>query len=335
MLTTLRAKERETLPDLIPLAAPFTLLIEPTNLCNLACTFCPTGDLELLRQVNRPKGLMDLELFKKIIDDYKVFNSKLKKLWLYKDGEPLLHPKLCDMIKYAKEKNVAEEVRLVSNGLLLNPVLSRKLVEAGLDLIQISINSVSDAGYKEICQRSVSYNKLIESVTDLYNNRGSCKMHVKFLDCHRSTEEREIFIKDFEKISTSINIETLHGWSVSDMKDWTLATEPTTAPDGTPFVPKEVCPYPFFSLAVNFDGTVSICCVDWSHGTVVGDLKKQSLQEVWNGKELFDFRVMHLKKERFRNRACKNCHYIRSISDNIDDKAPEILQKLTEKFGQL
>lgn len=330
MLTSLREKKRESLSELIPLETPFTLLIEPANLCTLACKFCPTGDTSLLRKFNRPQGMMDYKLFKKIIDDLKTFNSKLKKLYLYKDGEPLLNPRLVDMVQYTKNMDVAEEIRLTTNGTLLNPKMNRELIKAGLDLIQISINATSDEGYKKICNRKISYKKLIENITDFYNNRGSCQMHIKFLDCNRSAEDRTKFIKDFEKISTSINIETLHGWSASDAKDFTLNIEPATTPDGVPFVPKEVCPFPFFSLSVNFNGTVSICCVDWSHGTVVGDLKKQSLREVWTGKKLYDFRVMHLKKERCRNRACKDCQYILTASDCIDDKAPEILQRLTQ-----
>jgi len=335
MLISLRAKKRESLSDLIPLETPFTLLIEPTNLCSLACKFCPTGDINLLCQFNRPQGMMDYKLFKKIIDDLKVFNSKLKKLYLYKDGEPLLNPRLIDMIQYAKDKDVAEEIRIVTNGTLLNPSINRKLIKAGLNLIQISINAVSDEGYYKICNRKINYEKLVENVTDLYKNRGSCQIHIKFLDCNRSDKERTKFIKDFEKISTSINIETLHGWSMSSIKDFTLGTNPTTTPDGVPFIHKEVCPYPFFSLAVNFNGTVSICCIDWSHSTIVGDLRKQSLHEVWTGKKLFDFRVMHLKKERCRNRTCKDCQYILIPSDCIDDKAPEILQRLTQKYEKL
>ncbi|PIT88146.1 MAG: radical SAM domain-containing protein [Candidatus Magasanikbacteria bacterium CG10_big_fil_rev_8_21_14_0_10_36_32] len=334
MLKSLREKDRKNLSELIPLEMPFTLLVEPTNLCTLACKFCPTSDVDLLKKFNRQQGMMDYELFKKIIDDIKTFNSKLKKLYLYKDGEPLLNPKLIDMIQYAKDMDVAEDIRLTTNGTLLTPEMNRKLVQAGLNLIQISINAVSDEGYNKICNRKVSYKKLVENITDLYNNRGCCQMHIKFLDCNRSVEEREKFVKDFQKISTSINIETLHGWSASDAKDFTLNIEPDTTPDGVAFIPKEVCPFPFFSLAINFNGTVSICCVDWSHGTVVGDLRKQSLREIWEGKALYDFRVMHLKKQRHYNRACKDCCYITTASDCIDDDAVVILERLAKKYGK-
>ena len=62
--------------------------------CNFRCTFCPTGDYELLKSVSRPLGVMPYELFCKIIDDLKEFPEKLKSLRLYKDGEPFLNKNL-------------------------------------------------------------------------------------------------------------------------------------------------------------------------------------------------------------------------------------------------
>lgn len=79
---------------------------------------------------------------------------------------------------------------------------------------------------------------------------------------------------------------------------------------------------------MNFNGTVSICCVDWSHSTIVGDLTKKSLLEVWNGKDLFDFRCMHLRKERSHNRACTDCQFLSTLPDYLDDAAETILAKI-------
>ncbi len=331
MIKNLVTKEREPLVKLIPLETPFTLRIDPANLCNLACNFCPTGNKSLLSQFNRPGGIMEYKLYTKIIDDLRVFDSKLKKLYFYKDGEPLLNPHLVDMIQYAKDKDVAEELWLFTNGILLNPKINRRLIKAGLTLLQVSVYGVSDENYHKNCNRNVNYKRLVENITDLYNNRGSCRIHIKSLDHNFSPNEKRKFIEDFEKISDSIFIENLHGWSMSGVKDFTMNTNPTTTPEDLPFIPKEVCPYPFFALSVNFNGTVSICCIDWSHSTVVGDLQKQSLYEIWTGKELSKFRVMHLKKERYNNRACKDCYHLSSILDNIDNDADKILKKLQSK----
>ena len=77
-------------------------MIDPSNVCNFKCTFCPTGDKELLDSVNRPLGIMAYDLFTKIIDDLRDFPGKLKSLRLFKDGEPFVNKRMIDMIRYAK-----------------------------------------------------------------------------------------------------------------------------------------------------------------------------------------------------------------------------------------
>ncbi len=80
----LREKSRAKLWEVTPLPAPYSLYIEPTSHCNLRCLFCPTGYKEYAGM--RPNGLMDYDLFCKIVDDIKEFDRKLKRVNLYKDG---------------------------------------------------------------------------------------------------------------------------------------------------------------------------------------------------------------------------------------------------------
>ena len=63
------------LSEALPLDTPLKLMIDPANACNFKCHFCPTGHDQLLKEVNRPKGVMDFGLFCKIIDDASRFLS--------------------------------------------------------------------------------------------------------------------------------------------------------------------------------------------------------------------------------------------------------------------
>ena len=92
----------KSLVSLLPLKDPLALAIDPVNLCNFRCKFCPT--CTELGRTGRPNGLMKIENFKKIIDDIYNSKTKLKALKLWKDGEPLLHKQLPEMIAYAKKK---------------------------------------------------------------------------------------------------------------------------------------------------------------------------------------------------------------------------------------
>lgn len=323
----LRAKERTPLQDVIPLPAPFLVYIDPTNRCNFRCEFCPTADKKLLREVGRPSAIMPLTLFQKAVDDIKAFGRPLKLLSLYKDGEPLMHPDFPAMVRYAREAGIAERIWTKTNGSALNPRLNRELIDAGLDMICISVEAPSAEGYMKIAKTRIDYDQFVANVADLYAHRGNCQIYVKIADSGFSPAEFDKFYRDFEPIATHIAVEKLMGWSYSEVKDFTLGTKPDTY-DGLPLVQKKVCAYPFYVMTVNADGSVSMCGNDWSHGTVVGDIKTLSLQEIWNGDALFEFRKLLLEGRRAENRACGNCYYLQIVPDNLDAYAGTILENL-------
>ena len=89
------------------------------------------------------------------------------------------------------------------------------------------------------------------------------------------------------------------GWTQSEVFDWRNGIKREENKE------LKVCPDPFSRLSVNFDGTVSVCCVDWSHGTLVGDLNNETFSDVWNGKRLKNFRMLHLTGQRSKIGPCK------------------------------
>ena len=64
---------------------PKVLRIEPASKCNLACVHCPTGVIEMARDV------MKLEIFNKILIEIKKNKEKIKTIVLYHGGEPFLN----------------------------------------------------------------------------------------------------------------------------------------------------------------------------------------------------------------------------------------------------
>lgn len=139
--------DRIRLAEALPLDAPLSVHIDPTNACNFKCSFCPTGDPARLKSVGRRVANLKLDDFKKIVDGMAAFPRPVKMLSLFKDGEPLLCKTLGEMIAYAKASGVAETVAVTSKGALLSPARAVELIEAGLDIIRISVEHVSDEGY--------------------------------------------------------------------------------------------------------------------------------------------------------------------------------------------
>ncbi len=90
----------------IRMSRPKILTVEPTNNCNLNCSFCLTGLQGLLtstqhRLLPRELGFIDFRLFEKITAEAVSFG--IEALQLHFQGEPLLHPRLADMVKAAKD----------------------------------------------------------------------------------------------------------------------------------------------------------------------------------------------------------------------------------------
>ena len=336
-LRIMRMRAEVPLYKRLPLPMPVSMHIDPSNVCNFRCVFCPTGDRELLLSVNRFTGTMSFDLFRKIIDDCRDMvqrcDRRLVQLHLYKDGEPLLNDRFVAMAAYAKEKNIARNVSTATNGSLLTEEISLGLIRSGIDTIRISIERCDDEGYKKITRTYSDFEGLRKKIAFLYREKtkqaSPLRILVKINDANLSREERKKFVHIFRPICDGIKIDALMGWSASEKKDFTLGAPVSTAMDGvTPLRDRNVCPEPFSKLAVNPDGSVSVCCVDWTYATVVGDATKRNILDIWQGEPLQRFRMTHLKGERSALPACASCHYIRGFpaSESLDKHAAILLK---------
>ena len=66
------------------------------------------------------------------------------------------------------------------------------------------------------------------------------------------------------------------------------------------------CGYPSQRLVISSEGLCYPCCIDLHEEMPVGDIRKQSIEEIWNGKKLMDLRAQ-LRSNEFKSRACENC----------------------------
>lgn len=326
----LRGVRRENLIDAVPLPAPWTMFIEPTNTCNFRCSYCPTGDTDLLRRVGRKNKLMNWTLFARIVDDLKAFPRKLKMVNMYKDGESLIHPKFCDMVEYLKAADVTEKIWVKTNGSLLTPELSANLVACGLDMIGISVQHVNAQGFLDIAGVRIDYEEYRAQVLTLFqmSRYSQTKISAKIADTGLTEADKQKFLDDFGDRCDFITIEGLHGWSASELKDWKLGTNQSF--DGTPRTQKIACPLVMYMMTVNSNGKISICNDDWQMAHDIGDVNTESLSDIWNGQKLRDFRLMHLEGRKHENSACHHCDYMQALPDSIDEHREEFAERIRE-----
>lgn len=316
------------LGTVVPLQAPYVLLVDPSNLCNFKCKFCPTGNQELIRSTGRYQGLLDFEVYKKIINDLAEFSEPIRVLRLYKEGEPLVNPRFADMIRYAKYSGLVKRIDTTSNGALLNPKLNRAIVESGLDQINISVNGVTSEQIYHYTNTRVDFEKYVENIRDLYENRGNCEISIKSIEENLSADEQKKFFDIFGNISNRIVLEHLSpAWPEFEFTD--VKMEFKSGNYGQEILERKVCPYIFYIMVVNSDARVSTCVGDWPNKLIVGDLRQQSVKEVWQGEVIDGYRIKHLEGNRAFNDFCGGCEVVTyGTLDNLDSYAQDILKRM-------
>lgn len=325
------SRPRVELGKVAPLVAPFSIQIDICSACNMKCNFCFHSDSEAIAKAECQFGLMSYEVFTKIIDDIKKSWGKksIKKLKLFKIGEPLLNPNVCKMIKYAKDSEIAECIEITTNGILLNKELSVGLIEAGLDILNISVNGIDEQQYKETCQCKMDYKEFVNNIEFFYHNRRQCRVFVKYSDIGYSEKQKELFYEYFGKICDEIYVETISATLWQDTKVDQVILNQHKGTYGQVLAKKEVCPFLFTTMVINHKGIAHICCVDWKSEYILGDLMSENIADIWNGDKLKKFQMLHLKKSRECIGICKNCESLSANTvDDIDNYTEEILNRM-------
>lgn len=325
------SRERVNLGEVIPLEVPFSIQIDICSACNLKCNFCFHSDLEAIKHAGVSFGFMSYELFCDIIKDMK--NSwkgkKVKKLRLFKIGEPLLNPHVCQMVRYAKEADVAECIELTTNGTLLTHELSQGLIDAGLDILNISVNGINETQYSDVCQYNIDFIKFREQIEYFYRNKQNCKVFIKYSDIGYSEAEKRQFYSLFDSVCNEIFVETISAtlWQDTNVEQKIINAHKGTY--GQELEIKQVCPFLFTTMVINEKGIVHLCCVDWKSEYVLGDLKKESIADVWDGLKLRTYQSIHLRFNKNDIAICRRCESLSANTiDNIDEYAEDILKRI-------
>lgn len=322
-------ENRTKLETVIPLSVPFIINIDPSDTCNFQCKFCPTGDRKLMKFTpGRGHGVMDFNLYKKIIDDICEFEKPIKVLRLYKDGEPLLNSRLAEMIKYAKERKCSERIDTTTNASLLNAAKNLEIIEAGLDRINISIEGINAEQYLNFSKYKIEFEQLVNSIRHFYENRKQCEMIVKINGDTLTEDDKNKFFEIFGDISDGVYIEHIMScWPEFELNGVEVNEE--FGIYGQKISEVQVCPYVFYSFSINSDGTASTCFLDWSRKLIIGDTKVESIRHIWKGDKLFNYQRMFLLMKRKGHAVCGQCGQLsHGLPDNIDPYADELLDKL-------
>jgi len=321
----LRAAARLDLAAATPLPAPLAIYLEPTNICNFKCSYCPESFPDY-STISGGLSRLSLEDAARVLQQIRDLGP-VKTLNLYMMGEPLANRHLPEIVALAVRLQAASRVIVTTNASLLDEAAARALLASGLHYLRVSVYGASPESHFRITNSRIPLARVAENVARLHALRAQLGLSSPFIYAKMidpgDPAERELFLQTFRPISDEAALEPAMNWNdppqgnLSGLApDRLLATAPFAAR-------KQVCPFPFYTLVIHSDLTVSTCCVDWAKQTAVGNLKTQSLQEVWNGPALRDFRLAHLRRQRETLPACRHCTYLHTAPDKLDALTPE------------
>jgi MoaA/NifB/PqqE/SkfB family radical SAM enzyme len=285
------------------LLIPNTLCIELTNHCNAKCIFCPQPN-----QMKRAKGIMTDELFEIILENIKKYN--ISRVMLGGIGEPFLDKKIIDRI--SKLKHLSVHVAVTTNGSLLDNFSPEKIVRSGLDEISISIDAIDDIYLRQIkpgikkslneIERAIGeickYKKKVNSKTPLLLSR--YQILEKSNNMTDKKKEEEIIREREKVICDKVELRKQHDW-IGEMEN----LKPT---ENSPSTEKRICNYLCRTMGVNWDGTVSFCCMDYDNKIVLGNLFESNIVEVFNSVKINKARKMLLKGTISKHPLCSGCY---------------------------
>lgn len=288
---------------------PISISIEPTTSCNLRCPECPSG----LRSFTRPTGMLNMTSFQQIINQ---LWSTLSYLTFYFQGEPYLHPLFLDMISYASQRGIYTATS--TNAHYLNNDVARKTVESGLDRLIISIDGTSQETY-ESYRIGGQLHKVIAGTENILSWRKRLKSKTPYIifqflvvkpNEHQIPEIYELANKlgvDRVVLKTAQVYDYQNGSALIPIQEKYSRYKKNA--NGLYSLKNELlnhCWKMWHSCVITWDGKVVPCCFDKDAHFVLGDLNRNSFQEIWFGEKYNHFRNS-LLRSRNEIEICKNC----------------------------
>ena len=325
--------DRTELKNALPLRTPYVIYIDPCDTCNFRCKFCPSGNAELMKKTRgRGHGPMDFELYKGIIDSLKDFPDPVRVIRLYKEGEPLVNPRFADMVRYAKSSEKVLRVDTTTNASLLTPERSLEIIDAGLDRLNISVEGMNSRQYWEFSGHRIDFQKFVDNIAFFYDHKKQCEMNIKINGDILTPEQEAEFYRTFGNITDGISVEwTIEYWPKFGQMQ--VEYDEGISLLGGKSREVQVCPYVFYEMCINSNGTYSLCRFDWNHAMILDPhvSAPPTPKKIWDSIVLWNFQQQFLRKERKQMTvlSCPKCGILKQgVPEDLDEFAEEILDEM-------
>ncbi len=277
---------------------PLTISLELSNKCNLQCSMC----FQSSEAAKKQKFVaLTSETIQKILQECKEKN--LPSLILGAGTEFLVSKNAPEVIKMLGSCGIMD-VFLRTNGILLDAETVKLIFAAKVTRVFISLDAATKTTYQEI--RGSDALTLIENnINHLLNERkirGSVLpiVRVSFVVLDKNKHEQKLFLEKWKDKVDFVDFQRFQDLTHVRDKETIIKDENIINPR---------CAYPFYSLSIAPDGSVAPCCTFYGKELPVGNIHRQSIEEIWNSKRMNQIRGEISSRK--LNDVCKRCLFFR------------------------
>ena len=272
--------------------------------CNARCVFCPMG-----REKNQMRGQMDDGTFQRIVDE--AVDNNVKVLSPYLQNDPLVDIRINEKIAYIRKRRGRKrfpKTKLITNGGLLTEKRAYSLIRSGLEYLVFSVHGIDPSVYEGI-MAGPRYAAVIQNIETFIRVRDELKYKtphvevwaVRTADVDRQLQQTANFWRargvrfKARELDNRANPEINDNTSLACEQDkWRYADH---------------CAIPFWRAWILWNGDIVLCCVDWERKHVFGNVNKESIRDVWNGKRYQHFRA-RMRNKQLAGTLCEHCQGI-------------------------
>jgi wyosine [tRNA(Phe)-imidazoG37] synthetase (radical SAM superfamily) len=282
---------------------PSQIIVDVTEVCNLACIHCPHPAFK--KSEHYGARYLNPELNAKMVDEVCERGQGITQYIRYTgEGEPLVHPQGYDMIEYAASHS-GVFVTLTTNGTIMNEKRTRKLLDSGVHMIDISIDAFTAGTYARIRVNgdfNVTCANVIKLIEWVKRSKSRTKVVVSYIEQPQNMKET----KDFDAYwrdqgADYVVIRRLHSGAgaVVAVADAMRKNNADTA--------RYPCLYPWERIILNPLGELAFCAQDWVHGSTVADYRTTTIFDTWHGEVYRKLRDAHVQNNFSAHGFCGQC----------------------------
>ncbi len=244
---------------------PRFLQLETVTKCNAKCPFCPQNEIV------RDPARMPEATWKKIVDDTRGWGLTYRP---FLTNEPFVDNRMPEIVRYIKQGDPTARVEFNTNGELVTAKLAQELLEAGVDIMRFSIDGLSRETY-EPSRVGIDFDRVmarVQGFLELWDQGGyrdKVFTEVRMIEVPENAHEVSAYREFWGPKCSEVVVTKLYQWPWTGQKPEDVVLKPCL----------KILDEMFFYT----NGKATLCCWDVHEKAVIGDVNRQSVQEIWDG----------------------------------------------------